>query len=214
MKIRTFAIALAVAGAPAALAAQQNPPPAPPAHGQHGEHGGPMGMRRPGGPRGGVEGLIARRQELGLTDAQVQRLQAIQQRAESQTRPLFDRLRALREQTPGLPQMRGPRPQPGQNAQPGQRPARPARPQLTDEQKQALQKLREQSKPIFDQLRQNREATMRDVQSVLTDQQKQKLQQWRSEHRGQRDGGEGHGRRGGWRGQRGQGEPRDTTSRS
>lgn len=199
MKIRTIAMALAVAGTPALLAAQQGTPP--PQGQPHAEHA--RGMRGKGHPRGGVEALIARRQELNLTDAQVQRLTAIQQRVESQNRVLGERLRAQR-QASGLPDFR---PQPGQRAIPGQsqdpeamRARRGQRPQLTDAQREQLRRFHEQAKPTMDEMRTNMQSAMREVQGVLTEQQRTQIQQWHREHGGRR------GRRGDFRGHRGRGE--------
>lgn len=198
MKIRTIAMALAVAGTPAVLAAQQGTPPAQGQHGEHGQHHrgerGARGMRGQQGGRGGLRMLINRRQQLNLTDAQVQRLTAIQQRLESQNRTLMERLRTQRQQA-GLPELRQPRGEgEGRAARP--RRERGERPQLTEQQRQALQRFREQAQPIREQIRQNQQAAVREAQGVLTEQQRQQVQQWMSQHRGRRGGAEGHGRRG------------------
>jgi Spy/CpxP family protein refolding chaperone len=187
MKIRSFAAALALAAAPGLLAAQQTQPAQ--AHGRHG--GWQQGQR--GEHRGGIQALIARRDQLHLTAAQVSRLQSIQQRLESQDRPLQDRMRALFQQS-GLPDFRARRAERGARGQQGQRAQRP---QLTEQQRQALRRLREQAKPIREQMRQNHQAALREVQAVLTPAQKQQVQQWRQQHQERRHGGRhGEGRQG------------------
>jgi predicted transglutaminase-like cysteine proteinase len=188
MKIRSIAAALALAAAPGLLAAQQTQPAQAHARhqGQRGEH------------RGGIQALIARRDQLHLSADQVSRLQAIQQRLESQDRPLQERMRTLFQQS-GLPDFRARRAERGAQGQP-----RAQRPQLTEQQRQQLKQLREQAKPIREQMRQNRQAALREVQGVLTAEQKQQVQQWRQQHQ-QRRGEHGHGRRGqGQHGARGQ----------
>ncbi|HYH80649.1 MAG TPA: hypothetical protein VEX86_12670 [Longimicrobium sp.] len=199
MKIRTIAMALAVAGMPSLAAAQQGTPPAQGQHGQH--HRGEGQMRGQRG--GGLQALIARRQQLNLSDAQVQRLTAIQQRMQSQNQALMERLRAQRRQA-GLPEMAPARGEGGRDAQRGerrQRGTRAQRPQLTEQQREALRRFRQQSEPTRQQIMQNRQAALRDAQAVLTEQQRQQVQQWMSQ-RGRRGGRDGHqGRRGRGRGQ-------------
>jgi hypothetical protein len=204
MKIRTIAMALAVAGTPALLAAQQGTPPV------QGQRARPQldsrGMRGHADGRFPLRALINRRQQLNLTDAQVQRLTAIQQRLESQNRPLMERLRAQRQQA-GLPEMR--RPQQGERGQAarGRRQGeRRQRPQLTEQQRQALTRFREQSQPLRQQIQQNVQAAARDARAVLTEQQRQQVQQL-MERRGRRGGrrdGQGRRNRGEHHGQRGQ----------
>ena len=199
MKIRSFAAALALAAAPGLLAAQQTQPAQ--AHARHG--GWQHGQR--GEHRGGIQALISRRDQLHLTAAQVSRLQSIQQRLESQDRPLQDRMRALFQQS-GLPDFRARRAERGVQGQ-GQG-QRARRPQLTEQQRQALRRVREQAKPIREQMRQNHQAALREVQAVLTPAQKQQVQQWRQQHqhrRGERRHGGRHGEhRQGQQGARGQ----------
>src|SRR5829696_6346099 len=102
MKIRTFALTLALAGAPVLLAAQQTPP-----QGRADQRGGWQDRRGGlGGERqGGYQALLRYRQQLGLSDAQVSRLQSIQQRLQSQNAPLVERVEAARRQS-GLPEFR------------------------------------------------------------------------------------------------------------
>lgn len=195
MKLHTFAIALAVAGAPAVLSAQQQQPA--PAQGAHARHGAwaQRGERRGGGA---LQALLAHRQELGLTDAQVSRLTAINQRLQSQNQPLMERTRQAYQQA-GLPDFRARRQQ--ARAQ-GQQGTQHQRPQLTDAQKAAFKRVREQVKPLRQQMRQNTEAAVRDAKTVLTADQQAKIQQYMKAHRHER----GQGRRG-HRGARGQQQP-------
>lgn len=190
MKIRTFAAVLVMAGAPALLAAQQTPPQV--------DRAPQRGEWRRGGQDG--QGLIRFRQQLGLSDAQVSRLQAIQQRTQQRNAPIMQRIDAARRQA-GLPEIRrrGEGGEGQQRAMRGRRGGRGrdgARPQLTEQQRQAFQRFREQVRPLHEQLRQNRQSAMQEARSVLTEQQRQQVQRLMQEHRGQR------GRRGDARGQR------------
>jgi len=194
MKIRTYAIALALAGAPVVLAAQQTTP-----QGRADQRGawqdrrGGRGMQ--GGRQGREQALLRYRQQLGLTDAQVSRLQSIHQRLESRNQPIVQRIDAARRQA-GLPDFRARRGEGGQQRQRAMHRQRGERPQLTDQQREAVRRFREQVKPLQEQLRQNRQEAMREAQAVLTPQQRQQVQQLIREHRGQR------GQRGQFRGQR------------
>lgn len=190
MKIRTFAAVLVMAGAPALLAAQQTPPQV--------DRAPQRGEWRRGGQDG--QGLIRFRQQLGLSDAQVSRLQAIQQRTQQRNAPIMQRIDAARRQA-GLPEIRrrGEGGEGQQRAMRGRRGGRGrdgARPQLTEQQRQAFQRFREQVRPLHEQLRQNRQSAMQEARSVLTEQQRQQVQRLMQEHRGKR------GRRGDARGQR------------
>ena len=193
MKIRTYAIALALAGAPVLLAAQQTPQ-----QGRGEDRGawqdrrGGRGMR--GERQGGHEALLRYRQQLGLSDAQVSRLQSIHQRLQSRNESIVQRIDAARRQA-GLPDLRARRGEGGQGQQRAMRGReRGERPQLTEQQREAFRRFREQVRPLQEQLRQNRQEAMREAQAVLTPQQRQQVQQLIREHRGQR--GEGRGRRG------------------
>jgi hypothetical protein len=201
MKIRTYAMALALAAAPGLLAAQEPTP-----HQGHGEQHGIRQQRRGGldrqhGPRqGGYQQLLRYRQQLGLTDAQVSRLQAIRQRMESQNAPIVQRIEAARRQA-GLPEFRARRGERGERGEgmQGRRPRgegraqRGERPRLTDEQRQAMQRFREQVRPLHQEMMRNRQEALREAQAVLTPQQREQVQQLIREHRGER--GE-RGRRG------------------
>ena len=205
MKIRTYAIALALAGAPVLLAAQQTPP-----QGRGDQHGAWQDRRGARGERqGGYQALLRYRQQLGLSDAQVSRLQSIQQRLQSRNAPIVERVEAARRQA-GLPELRARRGQGEQGMQGqrrrGQRGRAQAgeRRQLTDQQRQAMQRFREQVKPLHEQMLRNRQEAMREAQAVLTPQQRQQVQQLiqerrgrdgdaRGQRQGRRQGGEGRG---------------------
>ena len=180
MKIRTFALAMTLLAAPAALAAQVAPPATPRA--EDGRQHREREMRRERGPRAGMErrargegrqlrnpiaGMLERRQQLNLSADQVNRLQAIQSRLESQNRPLVERMQALR-------------------GQPGDRPGARGG-ELTPEQRAQIERTREQFRPIAEQLRENRQTAMRDAVAVLTDAQRQQIRQFHREH-GERRG--------------------------
>jgi hypothetical protein len=175
MKIRSLALAVALL-APAPLLAQQDQPrpdrpERPRMEGRReGMHGRMHGMRRPRGNP--LQGLLERREQLNLTADQVRRLEAIQQRLESQVRPLRERMTALHEQVvPGLRERRG---EPGECG--GERP------RLTPEQRQALERAREQVRPLAQQLREAHRNAVREAMDVLTDAQKQQLRELRREH--------------------------------
>jgi hypothetical protein len=215
MKIRTYAFALALAGAPVLLAAQQTAP-----QGRADQRGGWEDRRggEQGGRQGGYQALLRYRQQLGLSDAQVSRLQSIQQRLQSRNAPIVERVEAARRQA-GLPEFRARRGQGEQGVQgqrgrgrgeqgtqgrrdrgQGGRAQGGQRPQLTDQQRQAMQRFREQVKPLHEQMLRNRQDALREAQAVLTPQQRQQVQQLIQEHRGRRgrDGdarGERQGRR-------------------
>jgi hypothetical protein len=197
MKIRTYAIALALAGAPVVLAAQQTAP-----QGRADQHGAWQGRRGMQGERqGGYQALLRYRQQLGLSDAQVSRLQSIEQRMQSRNEPIVQRIDAARRQA-GLPDFRARRGEDGQQQRAMRRQRDGERPQLTDQQREAFRRFREQTKSLQEQLRQNRQEAMRDAQAVLTPQQRTQVRQLIREHRGQR------GKRGQFRGQRDGQQPR------
>jgi hypothetical protein len=181
MKLHSFAALVALAVAPAALAAQQNSP-----EGQRARPGGaPM-----------FQALINHRQQLELSDAQVERLRGISQRLESRNAPLQARARDLFERA-GLGELRA-RNAPngrGMRGGRGQRGGRGARPQLTEQQRQALQRVHEQLIPIRRQMMDNRIAAMREAQDLLTPQQRQQVQRVMRQHR-RRGGHPGMGRPG------------------
>ena len=118
------------------------PPPAGPDGGQMGP-GGPGMMGGPMAPGGGLASmLLAHSAELKLTDQQLSKLAAIARHTE-------ERHRALRASMDSV--MRANRPQPGVTA-----PADP-RPQMTDQTRAAMDRMREQER-----------ADLRDALAVLT----------------------------------------------
>jgi len=193
MKIRTYAVALALFAAPGLLAAQETTP-----HQGHGEQRGARQERRGGLDRQrghGYQQLLRYRQQLGLTEAQVQRLQGIRQRLQARNASIVQRIEAARRQA-GLPEFRARRGERGPRGEGmhGRRPRgegraqRGERPRLTDEQRQAMQRFREQVRPMHEELLRNRQEALREAQSVLTPQQREQVQQLIREHRGQRRG--------------------------
>lgn len=189
MKFRTYAIVLALAAAPLPALAQ-NPAPAPDrpraerAPGEarrqgevrrRGEMRRRMEVRRRAAMqrRGMAERLIARREQLKLTDQQVARLQAIDRDLEGRNRAALERIRTIRESA--VPRLR----QRADSARAGA-----ARMRLTEEERAALRRSREQVRPQMEQLRQNREAARREIESVLTAQQKEQLRAAREANRG------------------------------
>ncbi|MBV9772612.1 MAG: Spy/CpxP family protein refolding chaperone [Gemmatimonadetes bacterium] len=162
MNVRTFAVALALVGAPLPVLAQSPAAPVPAQQRAHAMHAG-QGQR---GFRDPVARLLARRDQLGLTSDQASRLQAIGQRYEARNRPVLDRMRTLRPSTA--------------QRQPGQ-----PRTQPTDAQKQQRKAAREQARPLMQQLRESRKAERKEIEAVLTDAQKQQLKSWRKEQRAQ-----------------------------
>jgi hypothetical protein len=111
------------------------------------EQGARAGFRGGMQAGGAIERLLARRQELGLSADQVSRLQAVQQRVRSQSQPLVEQLRALRSDGAG-------------------------RGTATPQDREAL---RGRAEPILRQLREQRQAAVREVQGILTADQKQKV---------------------------------------
>lgn len=156
----------------APVAAQEQPQEQalPPAHAEHGRRF----------ERGPVEVLLRHRDQLGLTDAQVARLQALDARMEERNRPLVERLLEMRR------------------AHRGERRDR-ERP-LTEEERREMRRRKEQARPLMREIRQNNREAMSQVGEILTEEQKTRLreiirerrEQWRDEHR--RDGK--HGRHG------------------
>jgi len=186
MKIRTYAIALALAGAPVLLAAQQTPPrDRADQRGAWQDRRGGRGMQ--GERQGREQALLRYRQQLGLSDAQVSRLQSIHQRLESRNQSIVQRIDAARRQA-GVPELRARRGEGGEGQRAMRGRQRGERPQLTEQQREAFRRFREQVRPLQEQLRQNRQEAMREAQAVLTPQQRQQVQQLIQEHRGRRGG--------------------------
>jgi ribonuclease E len=199
-----YLVAAALVAAPVSLAAQTTPPPA--AQGEHAREGrGELrGQRGPGGGSP-VQRMLSQRERLKLTDAQVQRLQAIDRDLQARNAPLQQQLasifpeRAQRAAAAGAQGERRARPD---GARRGERRQRGERPQLTEAQRQQMQQRRAQAEPVMQQLRQNRDAALTQARSVLTAEQQAQVNQW-MERRGERGEGRRDGRREGRRGDRG-----------
>lgn len=128
-----------------------------------------MGAMRPGAPGQGrmVDWILEHRQELQLTDAQVQRLEQIKQDLAQRNAPLLAQLRQL-----GWGDSARMRPPRGDSA-------------ARDSLRARRMQLREQARPIVEQLRENARAAMEQVRQVLTEEQRQKLRSlWAQERPG------------------------------
>ena len=119
--------------------------------------------------------LLERRDELRLTDAQVTQIEAIAARVEEQNQPLHEQMRTILEAA-GLA---------GINPR-----------DMTPEQRETFRALRDEIRPIREQVRENHQAAMEEVKSVLTAEQQAMVEQWRQERGGQ----DFRGRRGGRKG--------------
>jgi len=195
-----YMVALSLLAAAPAAAQQNGRPGADSVRGGRWEQGGRQ--HRPAFQR-----LLAHRQELQLTDAQVTRLQEIGRRLEERNRPIRAQLQAQHEQFKA------------------QRRAQMER--LTPEQRRdTLRRLREEGhrreipqamRAPMEQMRANIRAAMEEAQGVLNAQQKERARQLMQEarrNRGDRmQGRDGHRRRGGRSGEGRQGQPGGTTSR-
>lgn len=120
---------------------------------------------------GPVEVLLTNRTQLGLTAAQVARLEQIEREMEEANRAPVMRLIELRREGRAV---RGPR---------GSREG-----ELTDAQRQALGKLMEEARPLLAQIRVSNRAAMGKVGAVLTPEQKTQLRGL-IQARANRDGG-------------------------
>lgn len=209
MKIATrYFLMAALVAAPVAAAAQTTPPPA--AQGEQareGHRGHARGQHGPG-MGGPVQRMLAQRERLNLTDAQVQRLEGIQRDLQARNEPLVQQLRAaFPERAEGA--RRGERRARPDSAQRAERRERGERPRMTEAQRQQMQARRAQVQPVMQQLRQNTQAAFTQARAVLTAEQQAQVNQW-MEHRGERGErreGRREGRRGA-RGPRGGGSPR------
>jgi ribonuclease E len=197
-----YLVAVALVAAPVSLAAQTTPPPA--AQGEHAREGREFrGQRGPGGGSP-VQRMLSQRERLKLTDAQVQRLQAIDRDLQARNAPLQQQLASIfperaQRAAAGAQGERRARPD---GARRGERRQRGERPQLTEAQRQQMQQRRAQAEPVMQQLRQNGEAALTQARSVLTAEQQAQVNQW-MERRGERGEGRRDGRREGRRGDRG-----------
>jgi Spy/CpxP family protein refolding chaperone len=200
-RILGAALFAAVAAAPAALEAQR--PDARSA--ERGLH-----MAAPPAAR-----ALALRAELGLTADQVNRLEAIQQRAQAQNAPLLERLRASgfeAQRQPMTPEQREAHRQKMQERQrattPEQRQQMRERMQsMTPEQRGAHREqmraergqagmrgergVPQELRPVMQELRENHRAAAQEARAVLTPQQHDRLRELAAERRG-----EGRARRG------------------
>jgi Spy/CpxP family protein refolding chaperone len=205
-----YLVAAALVAAPIFASAQTTPPPA--AQGEHAREGREFrGQRGPGGGSP-VQRLLSQRERLKLTDAQVQRLQAIDRDLQARNAPLQQQLASIfPERAERARGAEGARPRGERRARPdGERRQRGERPQLTDAQRQQMQQRRAQAEPVMQQLRQNSEAALTEARAVLTAEQQAQVNQWR-ERRGERGEdrrGERDGRREGRRGDRGASQSR------
>lgn len=164
MTIRGLTLVLALLAAPAALPAQQHPSP-PRGDGAKSAHEGP------------VEMLLRRSERLGLSEAQVARLEEIGRRMEETNRPLVARLLEMRR---------------------GLRADFRHDPDEMDPAERAEYRRRlEAARPLMREIRENNRAAMREVGEVLTPPQKDEV---RRMLRDRHDEKKGHGderRRGG-----------------
>lgn len=166
MKIQIALLALLLGGAPASLVAQQEAPA--------------RGEQKPHARRGPVEKLIRYREELNLTDAQIQALQEIDRRMTELNRPHVQELIRIRRQV---------------HEQIGVAPGVHPR-DLTPEQRAELKRRSEIARPAREQIHKNNRALMLEVGNVLTDEQKARLRDMLQKHR-ERNGQSGpEGRRG------------------
>ncbi len=131
-----------------------------------------------------IAGMIEHRAELGLTDDQVARLEAVHERYREQHK-------ALREQ---IHQIIGDQPKPA----PLEGASREERREARRKRHEELVAQHPELGPIFDQLKANHQAAREEVKAILTPEQQQKLQQMHKEWRDRAGrGAERHGGAGG-----------------
>ncbi|CAN5583819.1 hypothetical protein BH24GEM3_BH24GEM3_14500 [soil metagenome] len=170
MKIRPYILALALLAAPAPLLAQGSPDAA---------RQQPRMIRETMEQRSPLASLLRDREALGLTAAQVTRLEAIQQRMIERNRPLVQRLLEMRRSLGESPRGRTQ--------------------EMTPEQRQRWQRHVEQARPIMKQIHENNRQAMEEVGSVLTPAQRAQVRERiEAKHGAKRDhsGGHEHGKRG------------------
>jgi hypothetical protein len=204
MKIHAhYFVAAVLAAAPATVAAQTTAPSQPGEH--HGAHGQMHGRRGPGG-HSPIQGILGQRQQLGLSAEQVSRLEAIDRDLQARNAPLHQQLQALMPEDlraaahrdgPGAQQGERRQPAQGGQAHGGGHHGRGDHPQLSAEQRQRMERVHEQGRPLMEQVHQNVRAAMEQVHTVLTPEQQQRARQG-MEHRG------GPGHHGGEHGPRGE----------
>jgi len=115
-----------------------------------------------------IDWILEHRQELQLTDAQVQRLQQIRQELQQRNAPLLAQLRQMVW---------------GDSL-------RRAREDATvrDSVRARRERMREQARPILEQLRANARAAMEQARQVLTEEQREKLRSLWAQERPRRQG--------------------------
>lgn len=119
------------------------------------------------GLNGAVEKLIEHRQELGMTDAQLARVQEIKDTADARKQPLWQQIMAIRREL---------------------KERREAEPNMAEAEKQALlRRSGEQIENLLNQVRAIDHAAMREVGDVLTDAQKEKIREMVSRDQRDRD---------------------------
>ena len=138
------------------------------------------------GERAPFQRLIAARQELQLTDAQVTRLQEIGRRLEERNAPLRAQLTAQRQQYAAQ-----------RRAQVERLSPEARRDTLTRLRQQGRRReVPEAMRVPMNQMRENTRAAMQEAQSVLTPQQKDRARQLMEQHRREHGSRRGEGRRG------------------
>lgn len=137
---------LGLAALPAQLSAQGESPRPP-----RSERGSPEMHAH----RSPVEMLLRRRAELELSDDQVARLQAIDQRMEERNRPHVQKLVAMRRALPA--ELRG------------------SHREMTDAQKAEFRERMKEARPLMEQIHESNRSAMREVGEVLTADQKSRV---------------------------------------
>lgn len=176
--MRTIPLALLAA----ALVAAPTPAPA--------QVAGPPAARQERPPHAPLERLLERRAELGLTDEQVTRLQAIQARLQEQNAPLREQVRAARPAHAPHPRRMTPE-QRAEMRERMQAMTPEQRREMRGQMRARLQEHRGELEPVMRQLRENRRAAMDQVREVLTDEQEARLREMMEQRRERRPMGRG-----------------------
>jgi len=158
------ALAASLVALPSAVAAQDSA--RGPEQGRHGAHAGPGRGHGHGGGRmhgarfgGPAARLLAQRSELGLSNDQVERLEAIRTKYEARNRPLVEKLRAAHGERPRVRDSAGVR---------ERRQRFEATPEL---------------KTTMEALKKNREEASKESMAVLTSAQRERVEQRMEERR-------------------------------